>query len=619
MMTKEPQSNFKVGEFRVQPQLGVIAKNGSEIHLEPKVMEVLVCLAGHAGEVVPKEQLLQTVWTDTFVSDQVLKVTVSELRKALGDDAKEPRFIQTIPKQGYRLIAQVSSAEEKPAPQITPLKPTSRKKVIYAGATLFLLLLGAAAIWKLSHRVDRSSTTPLPERIKSIAVLPLRDLSGNAAEDYFADGMTEAITSDLARAQTVKVISPTSARRYKNAQRTMPEIARELGVDAVIEGSVLRAANQVRLIVQLIDGATGEQLWNEKYERDLGDVLALQNDLASDVARRISLELHPKTKSPRAIKPEAYEAYLKGRFFWNQGDKESLLKSVAYFQQAIAQEPRYAEAYTGLADADNSFGLSSGTAPGEFFAKAKDAALHALEIDAELSEAHAALAFSLMYGEWNWTAAEQSFQRAIKLDPGRAVNYHWAASLYSVLGRHEAAVQAAEQARALDPVSPNVNSDLGWYYYYARRFDEAIRQAQKTLEITPNASSPQLCLQLSSHFKGLPDQSVAAFEQRLTEKDFAGLNRESVRRTYQASGEMGVWQLMIEKLEENARREKPRTYQLAAAHALLGHLDRAIFWLNQTFEKREAWVPFLATDPCFESLQSTQKFQSLRDRLGIRR
>ena len=611
--------SFNLGEFHVRPQLGVISANGGEIHLEPKVMEVLVCLAGQAGEVVPKEQLLQTVWADTFVSEHVLKVTVSELRKALGDDAKDPRFIQTIPKQGYRLIAQVSSAEEKHVSQTAPPSPASRKKPIYAAAAAFLLLLAAITIWKLSDRAVRFSTAPLSERIKSVAVLPLRNLSENLAEDYFADGMTEAITSDLARTEAVKVISPASARRYNNTDRTVSEVARELGVDAVIEGSVLRSANQVRIIVQLIDGATGEHLWNEKYERNLGDVLALQDDLASDVARQISLQLNPKFKRRRAVKLEAYEAYLKGRFFWNKGDQEGLLKSADYFQQALEHEPRYAEAYAGLADAYNYLGFSGYALPNEVFPKAKEAALRAIEADAELSEAHAALAFNLMYGTWEWVAAEAAYQRAIKLDPARAINYHWMASLYAATGRHPAAVRAAEQAQALDPVSPNVNSDLGWYYYYARRFDDAIRQSRKTLEIAPDASSPKVCLQLSFHFKGEAQQSVAEFEQRLAQQDFARLSRESVRRGYQKEGEKGVWRLIVGKLEENGRRGKPRTYQLAIGHALFGNPDRALFWIEQAVEKREAWVPFLASDPCFESLQPTLSFQSLLNRLGIRK
>jgi TolB-like protein/DNA-binding winged helix-turn-helix (wHTH) protein len=303
-------TSFSLGEFNVRPQLGVISTNGNEIHVEPKVMEVLVCLAGQAGEVVPKEKLLQTVWADTFVTEHVLKVTVSELRKALGDDAKHPRFIQTIPKQGYRLIAEVAPATKESAEQIAAPSTANRKRASYVMALAFLLVLGAVAIWKLNHRANPSSNAALSQRIKSIAVLPLRDLSGNSADDYFADGMTEAITTDLVRTQAFKVISTTSAMRYKNTQRTTPEIARALGADAVIEGSVLRSANEVRIIIRFIDGVTGEQLWNEKYERQLGDVLALQNDLAADVVRRISVQLNPKVKRQRAIKPEAYEAYL---------------------------------------------------------------------------------------------------------------------------------------------------------------------------------------------------------------------------------------------------------------------------------------------------------------------
>ncbi len=613
------QSSFEVGGFQVWPGRGLISVNGKEVHLEPKVMAVLVCLASNAGEVASKDSLLETVWADSFVTEHVLKVAISELRKALGDDAKDPRFIQTIPKQGYRLLAKVSRVEEtRPPSPALPASATEKKQArrawaVYLTAAAFLVII-LTFVWRLGERRADLPERVAAERIGSVAVLPLRNLADDQSQEYFTEGMTEAITADLARIPGLRVISATSARRYKDAKKTVPEIARELGVAAIVEGSVLRSDGRVRVIVQLTDGATGEHLWDEKYERDLRDVIALQNELATAVVARIG-DLLTADRQPRtSVGPEAFEAFLKGRYLWNKGDKESLLKSVEYFERAIELEPGYAEAYAGLADAYNFIGVGGDTLT---FRKADAAARRAVELNGQLSEAHAALGFNLMYGEWRWGEAEQAYRRAIQLNPGRAINHHWIASFYSVTGRHDEAVRAAQQAQSLDPVSPSVNGDLAWYYYYAGRFDDAINQARTTLEIEPDAISPLMCLHLSFHLKGMPDESITELERLVEQKRYGCLSRDSLRRAYRAGGELAAWRALVACLEGNARGEKPPTYQLAVAHALLGNRERALFWIARAVDSREAWVPFLVFDPCFHNLQPTAGFQQLVSQLGI--
>jgi TolB-like protein/DNA-binding winged helix-turn-helix (wHTH) protein/Flp pilus assembly protein TadD len=618
-MRTADQSSFEVGGFRVWPDRGLILINGNEVHLEPKVMAVLVRLASNAGDVVSKDTLLETVWADSFVTEHVLKVAVSELRKALGDSAKDPRFIQTIPKQGYRLIANVSGVEENstPSPELPASAPVKKPAhtvwLFYIPATALLLIILVTA-WKLAERQTDLPGRVATEQIGSVAVLPLRNLADDPSEEYFTEGITEAITAELARIPGLRVISPTSARRYKDAKKTAPEIARELGVEAIVEGSVLRSGGRVRVIIQLTDGAAGEHLWDEKYERDLKDVIALQNELAAAVAARIG-DLLTAGQQPRtSVGPEAYEAFLKGRYLWNKGDRESLLKSTEYFERAIELEPGYGEAYAGLADGYNFIGVG-GDVP--IFQKAGAAARRALELNGQLSEAHAALGFTLMYGEWKWAEAEQAYLRAIQLNPGRAINYHWIASLFSVTGRHTQAVRAAQQAQSLDPVSPSVNGDLAWYYYYAGRFDDAIKQARTTLELDPDAISPLMCLHLSFHLKGLPDESVAELERLVEQKRYGCLSRDSLRRAYRAGGETAAWRALVACLEGDARSEKPPTYQLAVAHAFLGNQERALFWIAKAVDSREAWVPFLAFDPCFHTLQPTTGFQQLVSQIGI--
>ena len=502
-----------VGRCLVEPRLGIISISGTSIHIEPKIMEVLVCLAGRAGEVVSKDDLLQTVWADTFVTEQVLKVAVSELRKALGDDAREPRFIQTIPKQGYRLIADVSFEKQESPTVVSPTASRIKIRWIASSAAIFLVIALPVA-WKFIDWRSRSSAESVSKSIRSVAVLPLEDLSADSKEEYFAEGMTEAIISDLARTAPIRVISRTSSMRFRETTKTVPEIATELGVDAIIEGSVLKSGNRVRIIANLIDGASDQTLWTQTYEREMSDILALQSDLSADIARQIKLQLSRPAR-PLRVNAEAYEAYLKGRFFWNKRDKDSLLKSVTYFQQAIRLEPGYAPAHTGLANAYNYLGLFGHASQQDVYPKARQSALKAIALDPDLSDARAALGFNLMYADWNWQAALEEMERARAIDPARAINHHWSASLYSLLSRHDAAISAAREAQRLDPLSYNVNGDLGWYYYYARRFDDAIQQCQRTLELEPSAPSMRICLQLCYQIKGQPKEAFAEIEEDL--------------------------------------------------------------------------------------------------------
>ena len=513
-------------------------------------MSVLVCLAERTGEVVPKEQLLETVWGETFVTEQVLKVAVSELRKAL----REPRFIQTVPKQGYRLIAPVSVAGEEqeltstPPPALVQDLVTPKKRIgwLALSAAAVVVLLAVFLVWKIF--MARPATL-IKEPIRAIAVLPLKNMSGDAAEDYFAEGSTEALIADFARTTQLKVISRTSVMRYKDVTRTIPQIAAELNVDAVIEGSVLRSGDRVRVIVQLVDGASDRHIWAQKYERETKDVLTLQSDIASAVARQIEAHLSRSSapEPPVAVNSEAYDAYLKGRFFWNKGGEENLLRSVTYYQQALQIEPRFVQGLAGLADAHNYLALFGFDERGEHFSKASEAARSAVALAPDLAETHAALAFNLMYADWNWAEAEKEFRLALDLEPGRAVTHHWAASLYSLLNRHEEAIAEAHQAHTLDPLSPNVNGDLVWYYYYARRFEEAIRLSRRTLELDPSSASMEVCLQLCYQFTNQPDRSVAELAKALEREQRPQAEIEEILRAFAQDGLPGMWRQRVKR------------------------------------------------------------------------
>lgn len=584
-------------------------------------MGLLVCLAQHAGEVMSKEELLATVWADVFVTEQVLKVTVSELRKALGDDARDPRFIQTIPKQGYRLIAPVTTADTQAPPLSQPqvsdaVKKNQRRAVWLTVAGLVVAMLFALTGWR---RAAKNRSADLPRQINSVVVLPFRDLSGNPTEAYFAAGLTESLIADLARNTSLRVISRTSAMQYQDTRKTIPEIAGELQVDAAIEGSVLRSGERVRIIVQMIDGLSDRHLWTQQYDRQMKDLLTVQGNVAAEITRQINGQVQPDDRPDvaDAVNPAAYDAWLKGRYFWHQRDRESLEKSRRYFAESVQLAPDFAPGYAGLADAQNYLALFGYAAAAEAYDNARQAALKALQLDDRLAAAHAALAFNLMYRDWNRAEAEREFRRAIALEPGRAITHHWAASLYSVLGRHDEAIAAARRAQQYDPLSPHVNGDLSWYYYYARRYDEAIRQAGRTLEMDPNASSLWLCQQLSWQFSQQPEKSFAALLAGLARNPTAATEQESYRRIYATEGLPGIWRHITQQLENDARREKPRAYRLAIGYAILGNRDRALFWLEDASRRHEGWIPFAPVDPGFDALKTDQRFQALIRRAAL--
>ncbi len=623
-MQRLAQTDFWVGTIRVQPQLGTLTVNEQTHHLEPRQMSVLVCLAERPGEVVAKEKLLEIVWDGMFVSEQVLKVAISELRKALADSAREPRFIQTVPKQGYRLIAPVLLAGDKQKSISIPphalianlIAPKKRINWIALTATALVGLLGALLVWKIIMARPVAAT---PEAIRAIAVLPLKNMSGDAAEDYFADGLTEALISDFARTTQLKVISRTSVIKYKEVTKTIPQIAAELNVGAVIEGSVLRSGDRVRVNVRLIDAASDRHIWAQKYEGETKDILTLQSEIASAIAHQIEAQFDRTTTQEQsvAVNLEAYDAYLKGRFFWNKGGEDNLLRSVTYYEQAVQLEPRFARALAGLADAHNFLAFFGFNKPSEHFSKARQAARSATTISPDLAESHAALAFNLMYADWNWAEAEKEFRLALDLEPGRAVTHHWAASLYALLNRHEEALAEAHQAHTLDPLSPNVNSDLAWYYYYARRFDEAIRLCRRTLELDPASTSMEVCLQLCYQYTGQPENAVAELTEALKRQQRPAPEIEQLRRAFAGGGLPGLWHQYLKTLERLARVEPPRFYLLVLGYAVLGETERAIYWLEQAVENHLGWVPFIGVDPGLDGLRKDGRFQTLLRRLGV--
>ena len=452
-MTETTQSALpkRFGDFEFDSRARQLRKHGHTIRLHGQPLEILGLLLERPAQVVLREELRARLWPqDTFVDfEHSLNAAVNKLREALDEDANNPRFIETVPRRGYRFISAVGLHDSQN-------------------------LLGE---W----------SSP---RIQSLVVLPLENLSNDPEQEYFADGMTDQLITNLAQISALKVISRTSAMRYKGTKKSLPEIARELHVDAVVEGAVMWVGGRVRISAQLIEAPTDYHLWAASYERDLRDVLSMQEEvtraIASEIRVNLSAQEQARLASTRPIDPEAYRLYLKGRYYWNKRSLEGFQKAIEYFQQATAKDPAYALAYVGLADTYTYFSFFDVVPPREAMPKAKAAAARALEIDNRLGEAHVSLGYvSYMY-DWDWPAAGKHFEQALTLNPAYSRAHTFYPFYLSSLGRSEEALAVAKRSLDLDPASPAVNHSLAVQFYFARQFDQAIEQAHKTLELDPN-------------------------------------------------------------------------------------------------------------------------------------
>jgi TolB-like protein/DNA-binding winged helix-turn-helix (wHTH) protein/Tfp pilus assembly protein PilF len=639
---ESPPSNSVVrfGTYEVSLQSGEVRKAGLRIRVQQQPLKLLEVLLEHPGEVVTREELRSRVWPNESFGDfdQALNIAIGKLRSALGDSAENPRFIETLPKRGYRFIADVSvldadarprrpgsAAGDPPAPApghevqdarlaVAPkrrLWPTRR--VVVALALVLCLLIFFA--WRFRSRA------PAPSGIRSIAVLPLENLSGDASQNYFADGMTDELITDLAQISALRVISRTSVMVYKGARKPLPEIARELNVDAVVEGTVLRSGEQVRITAQLIEASTDKHLWSQSYEGELRDTLALQNRVASAIADQIRINLTPREqaalKNVKVVNPEAYESYLKGRYFWNKRTTDGLKAALAYFNQAIEEDPKYAQAYSGLADTYALLGdwQYAVMTPKGAFPKAKVAAIKALELDSSLGEAHNSLAFVLDGFDWDFDSAGKEFQRAIELNPGYATAHHWYAWHLSLLGRFDEAIVEMRKAENLDPLSLIINADLAELLGLAHSYDESIRQSRKTIEMDPNFALAHNQLAQAYLQKHMYDEAVGEFQEAVKLSGDSPTCIANLARAYVASGMRSEAVNLLGDLKKRSSPGYSNASEIAMIYASLGDRDQAMNWLEKGYDER--FNPGVLLRSGFDPLRSDPRFQNLVHRIGL--
>jgi TolB-like protein/DNA-binding winged helix-turn-helix (wHTH) protein/Flp pilus assembly protein TadD len=613
----------RFGIFEVHA--GELRRSGAKIKLQEQPLQILLMLLERPGEVVAREELQKRLWpADTFVDfDRGLNRAVNKLREALGDDSENPRYVETLARRGYRFIGPVEppkSHDSLPAGGAgRPGKSHQKRWMIAASvaiATLLLLSLGFNAGGIRDRLLGRGARP----RIESLAVLPLQNLSSDPAQEYFADGMTDGLITEVARIGSLRVISRTSIMQYKRAHKPLPLIARELGVDAVVEGTITYAGQKVRITAQLIRASDDRHLWSEKYERDLGDALKLQGEVAQAIAEQIQIKLtsreHRTLLRERHVEPRAYEAYVEGSYFGSKVSEDSLNKSVALMAQAIQIDPNYAQGYAGLSHSYYVMGML-GFQPAEgAYSKAKTAARKALELDESLAEAHNTLAEVKRGYYWDWAGAESEFRRALQLSPNYSLAHSGYASVLSNMGRHEEAIVEARRSRELDPVSVSSNTALGRILFRARKYDDSIKACRKAVELDPNDASPLWWMALSHERKGELAEAIVELEKAVALSGAGTLSRGLLANAYALLGEKKKALSTIEEFRELSKRKYVSPVDIAIVYAGLGDRNSAFLWLEKAYQEHTMRIQELP-EPLFDTLRSDQRYRDLMRRLGL--
>jgi TolB-like protein/DNA-binding winged helix-turn-helix (wHTH) protein/Tfp pilus assembly protein PilF len=627
-MSKQNQHFYEFGPFRLDPVKRRLLRDGETFRLTPKAFDLLLVLVQESGRTVEKDELLERVWAGTVVEENNLNQNITALRKSLGDSRQESQYIATIPGVGYRFVAEVTKVdltqsrkdakEDAKEAAALPAPEVRRPSRVFRYALLLLVPLVLVAIaYALYTREE-----PQPA-ISSIMVLPLENISGDPAEEYFADGMTDALIGDLAQIRGLHVISRTSSMHYKGTKKSLPQIAGEINVDAVVEGTVQRSGDRVVVRAQLIQTATDRHLWVQTYTRDLRDVLDLQSEIAQAIAREVRIQLTPgeqaRFTARRAVQPKAYDNYLQGRYlFWNKRTEENLNKAIELFQNAIKEDPGYAPAYVGLADCYNALSVVQVGAltPVEGRRRGEEAATKALALDSGLAEAYSALGYVNHYN-WDWSAAEQHFKRAIELNPSYANAHNVYASYLMSRGRVDESSAASNRARELDPFSLSISAQRGFLLENARRYGEAIEQLRAVIAMDPNHYQAHWILGHTYAANRQFDESIAAAQKavELSERTPGALGMLGL--AYGLAGRKADATKILNELLELNRTRYVTPAALANVYIGLGDKEQAFVWLEKAYEERSNYIAYLKVFPLLDPIRSDPRFAELVRRVGL--
>jgi len=622
MGTSEPtDSIIRFERFELNLQSGELRKDGTRVKLQDQPFRILVALLRYPNQVVTREELRRLIWPQQTIGDfdHALNLAVTKLRSSLGDSATVPHLIETLPRRGYRFIGPIDhcAVPTEPSEQLaTRAAPAGLKQAAHWRRAVVLgsiiasicVLVGTWHLWSSARRASQ---------IDSIAVLPFVNEGGDPEQQYFADGMTEALITELSKIGSLEVISRTSVMRFKGTTKPLPMIARELDVDGIVEGSVLRSGKRVRITAQLVRASSDTHLWAQSYEGDLGDVLILQGKVAQAIADEISAKVTPQERShlanTRPVNPEAYEFYLKGRYEWNKRTEDGLRRGVEFFQQAINLAPAYALPYAGMSDCYAVLANNSRVAGRDVYADAKASALKALELDPTSSEAHASLGLVLFQFDRDYQGALKELRTAINFNPNYATARYFYGFSLAEMGQIEEAVREIEQARRLDPLSVRINANIALVFYFGRQYDQAIIQARRALELEPNDSATHDRLGDIYLQKGMTKEALAEFH--LVSNSDSPVAR--LVYVYSAEGNKAEALKALEKLKEQSRRGYVSPYYLARAYTALGMKDEALAWLQKGVDTFSGGMDRLKVEPAFDPLRSDPRFQELLKRMNF--
>ena len=642
-----------------------LSRGGHRLKLERIPLEILVLLLECQGEIVTRDEIVARIWgKDVFLdTDNSIRGAIRKLRQVLKDDAEAPRFIQTVTGQGYRFIAPIIVPEEEHVGDAFMAQPRAgadlmprliaevdnsfqsrgartedeegkqtidvrgdaksyREPRVQHAGRLFVLggvaCLALLAVVSIATRRDAADAAP---KIKSLAVLPLKNLSGDSTQEYISDGITEALTGRLAAIHDLRVVSHTSVMRFKETQLSMQEIAKALGVDAIVEGSVIREGSRIRVHAQLIRGASDEHFWSESYDRELGDVLTLESDVAQAIAEKVEVTVTGQERSrlvaARHVSPEVYESYLKGQFALRKSNSRSdLEETVGYFEEAIRKDPKFAPAYLGLAEAYDGLGtVFIGAPPAETRARVITAARNALELDSELAEAHSLLA-GVYQEEWRWSDAEAEYKRALQLRPNDAEAHLGLAAWLLAAGRTEEAMEWSKRARELDPLAVT-GTDLAWILFSARRYDEAIRELHATLAVTPDDALAHWFLGFSLIGKGKPQDAIPPLERAVALSHGSPGVIGILARAYGHAGRRSEALRLIDELNRRRKKGYVPTAPFVQAYVGLGDYDEAFAWFERACQEKSNILQWIKVEPFPDAMRNDPRFTDLLHRVGL--
>jgi len=643
---------YEFGDFRLDTAKRVLRRlDGTTVPVTPRVFETLLYMVEHHDTVLDKERLMEAVWPDSIVEENNLSQNISTLRRIFGETPGSHSYIVTVPGRGYRFVAEVSdrtgngsanvNGEQGTGPALAENRTEAatvkgrRRLPGKTGGTLAVAVLGVIALtaaflargpsvrWPEKHKIAKAPPAPssgaMTDTVRSIAVLPFENLSGYPENAYFTDGIQEEILMRLAKIADLKVVSRTSTVRYKRSPENLREIATQLGVANVLEGSVQRTADRVHVNVQLIKAASDTHLWAEAYDRKLTDIFAVESDIAKTIADTLQAKLTGSEQNAIAAQPtentEAYQLYLRGRYLWNRRTGENLQKALAYFEQAAEKDPHYALAYAGIADSCVLIPIYAAGTPQDYLPRARASAQKAVELDDTLAEAHTSLAYVFFYDFENAQSVKE-FERAISLNPNYAMAHLWyGLGPLSAMGEFERAIAEEKRALELDPISPIINADLGTVYTLARRYDEAIAQLRDTVEMNPQFYGGHRCLGWALELKGATGEAIAEYHKAFELSDDPMMLAMLAHAEASIGKENQARQILGQLTEEAKARYVP-AYAFAVIYLALGEKDHALDWLEQAARDHDGfYTNLIKVEPFLDPLRGDPRFETLVSRI----